>query len=86
MSIAPANGNGSVRISPAIWNGIVLVALLGMMAWIGSWASAEIRDARSTNVSQGNQLTNHEVRITNAEANAQRIDAKLDRILDRVEK
>jgi hypothetical protein len=85
MSTATADNADSVRIPGWLWTGGVLVALGSCLLGITTWVIAGLAAANASNNTQENQLVNHEVRITSTEKAIERIETKLDKILDRLE-
>jgi hypothetical protein len=74
------NGNGSVKISGPVFavlvGPLVLAAFIGVTAW--GWG------LQTTNNAQDVSLRDHEIRLNQCEKAIEKIDAKLDRILEKL--
>jgi hypothetical protein len=83
-SEAVVQENKSVSIPEWVWHGIVLLALVACVTSLAALVGSELREARKANQAHATTLANHEVRIVTLELANQRIDAKLDKILERL--
>ena len=65
---------------------LVLASVVGVLAIgaIGTWSGAELRTSTATNQSQSERLIDHEARLRALESSNVRIEAKIDRILERL--
>lgn len=82
-----SNGETSlVRIPGWAWSGLVLLALGACVTVIASWVGGELTLARETNATQSTVLVDHAGRISRLEADGAKIDAKLERILEKLER
>lgn len=71
------SGEETIPIQRWLW-GAIGVVILGIASWTGSRV-AELLNQHST------QLVNHEVRLVVQEKTTDKIDAKLDRILEQLQ-
>lgn len=71
---------------PAWLVAIVSVVLLATTGAIGTWVGTTLAAHGDQLNVHGERLASHEVRIANGERAAERIDQKLDKILDELRK